>query len=63
MDKDRAKGTSKEWTGGAKEKVGGFVGDEKMKREGQTEKTGGKIQNAFGSAKDAVKDTFSSDKR
>jgi uncharacterized protein YjbJ (UPF0337 family) len=63
VDRDRTAGTTKEWTGGMKEKAGGFIGDEKMKREGQAEKTGGKIQNAVGSAKDAIRDTFSSDKR
>ena len=61
MDNDRAEGTGKQWTGGAKEKVGEFAGDEKMKREGQTEKTEGKLQNAWGSAKEKARETFGSD--
>jgi uncharacterized protein YjbJ (UPF0337 family) len=58
---DRIEGTAKQWTGGAKENVGGFIGDEKMKREGQAEKGEGKLQNAWGSVKDKAREITGSD--
>jgi uncharacterized protein YjbJ (UPF0337 family) len=61
ISEDRTEGTAKQWTGGAKEKVGGFIGDEKMKREGQAEESEGKLQNAWGSAKDKARETFGGD--
>jgi uncharacterized protein YjbJ (UPF0337 family) len=61
IDEDRAEGTGKQWTGGAKEKAGDFVGDEKMKREGQAEKSEGKLQNAWGSAKEKARETLGTD--
>lgn len=61
ISEDRAEGTTKQWTGSAKEKAGGFIGDEKMKREGQAEQSEGKLQNAWGSAKDKVRETFGGD--
>ena len=61
MDEDRAEGTAKQWSGGAKEKAGDFIGDEKMKREGQSEKTEGKVQNAWGSAKQKAAEMTGSD--
>ncbi|HEV2864907.1 MAG TPA: CsbD family protein [Allosphingosinicella sp.] len=62
IDNDRIEGTGKQWTGGAKEKVGGFIGDEKMKREGEAEKGEGKLQNAWGGAKDSVREALGTDK-
>jgi uncharacterized protein YjbJ (UPF0337 family) len=62
ISEDRAEGTGKQWTGSMKEKAGGFIGDEKMKREGQAEQSEGKLQNAWGSVKDSVKETFGGDK-
>ena len=62
IDEDRAAGTGKQWSGSIKEKAGGFIGDEKMKREGQAEQGEGKLQNAWGSAKDSVRDALGSDK-
>ena len=61
MNDDRAEGTGKQWSGGMKEKAGGFIGDEKMKREGQSEKTEGKLQNAWGSAKEKAAEMTGSD--
>jgi uncharacterized protein YjbJ (UPF0337 family) len=34
-----------------------------MKREGQADQAEGKLQNAWGGAKDAVRETFSGDKK
>ena len=61
IDEDRTEGSAKQWTGSMKEKAGGFIGDEKMKREGQAEQTEGKLQNAVGSAKDSVREAMSDD--
>lgn len=62
VSEDRAEGTGKQWSGGIKEKAGDFIGDEKMKREGQSEKTEGKLQNAWGSAKEKAAEMTGSDK-
>ena len=56
MDKDRVKGAAHQAKGAIKEGVGKVTGDAKLKAEGQAEKTAGKIQNAVGGAKDAVRD-------
>ena len=41
--------------GDVKEKAGDVLGDEKMKSEGKGDKVTGKIRNAIGGVKDAVK--------
>ena len=56
VDPDRTKGSVKQMGGGLKEAVGGVLGDEKLKREGQSQKGAGKLQNAWGSAKDTIRD-------
>jgi uncharacterized protein YjbJ (UPF0337 family) len=55
MDKDRAKGSATNMGGKAKEAAGKLTGDSKLKNEGKTDQTKGKVQNAFGGAKDAIK--------
>ena len=55
MDKDRIAGSAKEVTGGIKEATGKAVGDAKLKADGKAEKVEGKIQNAIGGIKDALK--------
>jgi len=55
LDSDRIKGTGKQAAGSVKEAVGKVVGDKKMEAEGSTEKNIGKIQNAVGGAKDAIR--------
>jgi uncharacterized protein YjbJ (UPF0337 family) len=55
MDKDRVEGSSKKIKGDIKEKTGELLGDEKMKSEGKGDKVAGKIQNAIGGVKDAIK--------
>ncbi|MFN3946439.1 MAG: CsbD family protein [Allosphingosinicella sp.] len=62
ISEDRAEGTGKQWSGSFKEKAGGFIGDEKMKREGQAEQSEGKLQNAWGSAKDSVREALGTKK-
>lgn len=56
MDKDRIEGTAKQVKGGLKEAAGKLTGDAKLKIEGRADKAEGKIQNAVGGAKDAVRD-------
>ena len=56
MDKDRIDGIANKAGGAIKEGVGKLVGDKKMETEGQAQQVKGKIQNAVGGAKDAVRD-------
>jgi uncharacterized protein YjbJ (UPF0337 family) len=55
MDKDRIAGAAKEIKGTVKETAGKVVGDAKLTADGKTDKVEGKIQNAIGGAKDALK--------
>jgi uncharacterized protein YjbJ (UPF0337 family) len=55
MDKDRVAGAAKEAGGKIKEVAGKIVGDKKMESEGAAKKVEGKVQNAVGGAKDAVR--------
>jgi uncharacterized protein YjbJ (UPF0337 family) len=59
MDKDRVEGVGHQAKGAIKEAAGKVTGDSKMQAEGQTEKAAGKVQNAIGGAKDAVRDALS----
>ncbi|MCW3477149.1 CsbD family protein [Limobrevibacterium gyesilva] len=56
MDKDRIAGAAKQVKGTAKEVAGKVIGDAKLQGEGKAEKVAGKVQNAVGGAKDALKD-------
>jgi uncharacterized protein YjbJ (UPF0337 family) len=55
MDKDRIIGAAKEIKGSVKETVGKAVGDAKLQSDGKTDRVEGKVQNAFGGLKDALK--------
>ena len=55
MDKDRIVGSAKEIKGSVKETIGKAVGDAKLESEGKAEKVEGKIQNAIGGIKDALR--------
>lgn len=55
MDNDRVKGSATNIGGKAKEAVGNVTGDAKLKGEGKTDQAKGKIQNAIGGIKDALK--------
>jgi uncharacterized protein YjbJ (UPF0337 family) len=55
MDKDRLAGSAKQVKGSIKEAVGKATGDAKLKVDGRADKTTGKMQNAVGSVKDALK--------
>lgn len=56
MDKDRIAGIGHQIKGTAKEVAGKITGDRKTEAEGKAEKLGGKVQNAYGGAKDSVRD-------
>lgn len=56
MDKDRIAGIGHQIKGAAKEVAGKVTGDRKTEAEGKAEKLGGKMQNAYGGAKDSVRD-------
>jgi uncharacterized protein YjbJ (UPF0337 family) len=55
MDKDRIVGSAKEIKGSIKETVGKAVGDAKLQSDGKADKVEGKVQNAIGGLKDALK--------
>ena len=56
MDKDRIGGAAKQAKGAAlKEAAGKALGDSKLVADGKTDKTAGKLQNAIGGLKDALK--------
>jgi len=56
MDKDRIIGSAKEIKGAVKVAAGTSVGDAKLVSDGQADKVEGKVQNAVGGLKDALKD-------
>lgn len=63
VDSDRTEGSAKQMGGSLKEKAGKLMGDEKMKRDGQSDQAEGKIQNAWGSAKDSVREAADGGRR
>jgi uncharacterized protein YjbJ (UPF0337 family) len=55
MDKDRVIGSAKVVKGKVKEAVGKAVGDSKLEAEGKADRIEGKVQNAYGGAKDTLR--------
>lgn len=55
MDSDRIIGTAKQAKGAVKEAAGKILGDAKLNAEGKADKIEGKIQNAAGGVKDALR--------
>lgn len=55
MDKDRVEGKVKDIAGRAQRQVGEWTGDTENQAEGAAKQVEGKVQNAWGKAKDAVK--------
>ena len=55
MDKDRIAGSAKQAKGTVEQVVGKAVGDAKLQAAGMADKTEGKVQNAIGGVKDALK--------
>jgi uncharacterized protein YjbJ (UPF0337 family) len=60
IDEDRTEGSAKQMGGKLKEGAGKLFGDSKMKHEGEADQAEGKLQNAWGSAKDEARETFGS---
>ena len=54
-DKDRVIGSAKVVKGNIKEAAGKAVGDTKLEAQGKADKIEGKVQNAVGGIKDALK--------
>jgi uncharacterized protein YjbJ (UPF0337 family) len=55
MDQDRVKGKVDEVAGRAKRQVGEWTGDGETQTEGAGQEIKGKVQNAWGNVKDAVR--------
>ena len=55
MDNDRVEGSAKQAGGAIKEAAGKLTGDAKLESEGKGDKIAGKVQNAVGGIKDAIK--------
>ena len=55
MNKDRIAGAAKELKGSVKEMAGKATGDAKLQASGKADKFAGKVQNAVGGLKDALK--------
>jgi uncharacterized protein YjbJ (UPF0337 family) len=61
MDKDRIKGVADQAKGAVKDAAGKVTGDAKLQAEGKADKLKGKMENAVGGAKDAVRDAANQD--
>ena len=55
LDRDRIKGSVKQAKGAIKQVAGRVAGDAKLESEGKADKFAGKVQNAVGGAKDALR--------
>lgn len=55
MDRDRIQGMADQAKGSIKEAAGKLSGDAKLEAEGKADKISGKVQNAVGGAKDALR--------
>ena len=55
MDKDRVKGSLEQAKGKVKEGVGKATGDAKLEGEGKADQVAGKVQNAVGGIRDALR--------
>jgi uncharacterized protein YjbJ (UPF0337 family) len=58
MDKDRIAGAAKEAKGAVKEAIGKATGDAKLQADGRADKVEGKVQNAIGGVKAAMRDAL-----
>lgn len=56
MDKDRIVGAAKDVAGNVEKNIGDIAGDTRTQASGASRQAEGVIQNAFGQAKDAVRD-------
>ncbi len=56
MDENRIDGAAATMGGKIKDAVGSLVGDASLQTEGKADQVSGRVQNAYGSAKDALGD-------
>ena len=56
MDENRFEGAATNLGGKVKDAVGGLVGDTSLQTQGKSDQISGRVQNAYGSAKDPVGD-------
>ena len=63
MDKDRVKGNADDVAGRVKRQVGEWTGDTEAQAEGAAQQVKGKMENAWGKVKDAVRDAADEAKR
>lgn len=63
MNEQRVQGAGQHLGGKLEEGLGRVTGDEKLKREGQADQLKGKVTNAIGGAKDALKDAVDGNPR
>ena len=56
MDKDTVKGKMEDIKGRVKRQAGEWTGDQQLQDEGTMDQAKGKVQNAWGKVKDAVRD-------
>ncbi len=56
MDEDRIKGSASDIGGKVKDAAGDLLGDNKMQAEGKADQVSGQLQNAYGSAKDTLRE-------
>ena len=61
MNKDRVNGTIDEVVGNAKRKAGGLTGNVPLQVRGMAQQVKGKVENAWGKSKDAVRDANAKD--
>jgi uncharacterized protein YjbJ (UPF0337 family) len=55
MDKDRVTGSAEQIKGSVKKAAGKVLGDKKLETEGEADQAAGKVQNAMGGLKDALR--------
>jgi uncharacterized protein YjbJ (UPF0337 family) len=63
MDSDRIKGKADDVAGRVKRQVGEWTGDTETQAEGAAQQVKGKVENAWGKTKDAVRDATDDAKR
>ncbi|MFZ0707852.1 MAG: CsbD family protein [Candidatus Korobacteraceae bacterium] len=63
MDSDRIKGKADDVAGRVKRQVGEWTGDTETQAEGAAQQVKGKVENAWGKTKDAVRDATDENKR
>jgi uncharacterized protein YjbJ (UPF0337 family) len=56
LDSDRVEGTGKQIKGNIEQGAGVVTGDQKLQDQGKSDQSAGKLQNAWGKTKDAVRD-------